>query len=223
MLFYISSVDIDDFTQKVNADVRSILLRDLVEPCLFTPNTEKANDSVTSSIPNVIFFDLSNDEKVMMRHLGMIKGSELFKFLWKQQSKKSGKHGQGVPLNLKQIYEWIWQPAYLIWKNIGKSIIDGSITLHTVDRILKIDIFRHNNQLLAKEFMLISEGKQMDWIDERLDQLKHYQTLHHYQLTAQIVVDVGESLNLTGDFHLLKALQKAVSKANVQVMHVKII
>ncbi|XP_037333444.2 E3 ubiquitin-protein ligase rnf213-alpha isoform X2 [Pungitius pungitius] len=175
----------------------------------------------------VTYFDLDEDIRNMAEVLSTFKDSHIFNVFWENAAKLlvstetdndflNEDEEEEIVATPKMIHDDIFQPSYDDYKVLYACLKDGSIRLKDVN-----DFFRHYKgkyEELTEELDLmrrVDKSSDKQWIITRVQQIEQYHELHLAVASAQMIMQVKETLCLQGDFRVLETLTE-VNHADFQ-------
>ncbi|XP_058262166.1 E3 ubiquitin-protein ligase rnf213-alpha-like isoform X3 [Hemibagrus wyckioides] len=213
-------VDIAELEKKHIVNVEQMCLDEFMEVHQLDENSSEVTGMVT-------YFNLCELTRKMAKRLHDLKDSYIFSMCWENQAKALSQTEQDeddgddtepirdmVPCTLEDIYAKIFQPCDTQYQNIYTSLMNGSITFKMVDSIFEVYKGKYNGLRKDLEIMCkINPRDNKRWIKERIHQIQQYHELHLAAESAQVIMDVKETLCPEGDFKILNKLLD-VSKAD---------
>lgn len=173
----------------------------------------------------VTYFNLCESTRKMAKRLHDLKDSYIFSMCWENQAKALSQTEQDeddgdetepirdmVPCTLDDIYAKIFQPCDTQYQDIYTSLMNGSITFKMVDSIF--EVYKGKYDGLRKDLEIMCKINPRDnkrWIKERIHQIQQYHELHLAAESAQVIMEVRETLCPEGDFKILNKLLDVVS------------
>ena len=168
------------------------------------------------------FFELPQLVKDILLQLHKVQESSTFQKLWvrcgkKAQSARVNDEAKERDLNVLNVVENVWRPAYEAWTQLVKSAYDGSLRLTGVDEFF--EGYKNRREELVEELCRIfvlgqdsGEDSQLKKIvEERVTQIHWYQQLDQYFTAAETIWKFKESMGFTGDFKVIEDVRNQVS------------
>ncbi|XP_041937940.1 E3 ubiquitin-protein ligase rnf213-beta isoform X4 [Alosa sapidissima] len=198
-------------------DLESTRLNQLVSVQPF--NLHKLCEQVASRV--VLWYRLEPEVLQMAREMSEVGDSSLLLSYWEEEAKsiKSwASSDRPVTLTLSYVCDEVWEPCFNGLRQLGLSIADSSVTFEELNRTLERagdqgDGAKIQKELVLLECMLVThEGLQSGWAEQRLPQIQQYRQLQDASESACVIMDIRDSLQLTGDFgqiHCLTQLREA--------------
>ena len=161
----------------------------------------------------VIFFDLDDKYLDMVSRIAEIKGSKIFAKLWHEYSEKS----QNKEVTMEIIFQ-IWLRICEKLKEINEQFVNGDMLLKDIDEYL--NLFQTNYSKLEDEFKLLSTflSHSRRHLDEakrnltaRIEQVKKYRKISDARQAGRAILQLKETLNLTGDFSVVEKIKEVRS------------
>ena len=122
---------------------------------------------------------------------------------------------QNMPLQLVDVVEHVWEPAFKKCCAFLESLHDKSIRLAEVD---KLDSFTKEKLILEIKQLekaichctraTIPDGK---WIESCVKRIQEYRSLQQHASAAKAFLDLKVTLELSGDFDIVERLAAKVS------------
>ncbi|KAK3552318.1 hypothetical protein QTP86_010384 [Hemibagrus guttatus] len=203
------TVDFDSLDAKSQVDIDEMELNKFMEVHQF--------DQIPSTAAGVVtYFDLDADVRDMAETLHTFKESYIFKICWESQAEDYARRAstecesddeEELWATIDLVYEDIFQPCYNKYRKIYKNLKDGSMTFEKVDLIFKAYIGKYEE--LAEDATIMAKVDPADdkrWIQRRIQQIEQYHELHLAVESAQVVLQVKQTLGLQGDFQVLEKL-----------------
>ncbi|CAG2233282.1 DIAPH2 [Mytilus edulis] len=116
-------------------------------------------------------------------------------------------------LEIDEIMEHVWKPAYKEWKDLHQQLKKGEILFRKFDAICG----RMDPDSLKKEFLILEDGKKSTWIKERIDQMTRYKNLQNCRKGASIIMEVVEEFELKGDFQPIQQIMRMLVLQELKV------
>lgn len=208
------SVEFEDLEAKHQIDIDEMELNKFMEVHSF--------EQIPSPMAGVVsYFNLDENVRNMAEILHKFKESFIFKICWETQAKDFAARAdeeyesddeEDLWATLDLIYEDVFQPCYSKYQKIYESMKNGSMTFEEVDLIFKA--YRGKYVELAEDAAIMSKLDPADdrrWIQRRIQQIEQYHELHMAVESAQVVIQVKQTLGLQGDFQVLEKLLIVVS------------
>ncbi|XP_022806308.1 E3 ubiquitin-protein ligase rnf213-alpha-like [Stylophora pistillata] len=204
-------VDLSHLRSRAQLDVTSYKIRDLCK---------RLEDNKIE----VTFFQLPAAVKEVLPILGRVRESLTFQTLWtkyenKAQTARKNDEGKKPHLNLSDVIEKVWKPAFERWTQNVASVKDGTISLGGVDKLF--DGYKNRKKELEGElsFMLkVNTGQTVTntkglkkTVEERVAQIQRYQHLDQYSNAADTIWEFKEAMGFTGDFKVVEDLRDQLS------------
>ncbi|XP_076154175.1 E3 ubiquitin-protein ligase rnf213-beta isoform X2 [Alosa pseudoharengus] len=198
-------------------DLESTRLNQLVSVQPF--NLHKLCEQVASRV--VLWYRLEPEVLQMAREMSEVGDSSLLLSYWEEEAKSIiswASSDRPVTLTLSYVCDEVWDPCFNGLRQLGLSIADSSVTFEELNRTLERagdqgDGAKIQKELVLLERMLVThEGLQSGWAEQRLPQIQQYRQLQDASESACVIMDIRDSLQLTGDFgqiHCLTQLREA--------------
>ncbi|KAJ7989846.1 hypothetical protein DPEC_G00308720 [Dallia pectoralis] len=173
----------------------------------------------------VTFFELEDVVREMAEVLHMFKDSFIFKMCWEKQAMdvaREERYDEGynveepenpVYLGPDEIKSSIFTPCFSKYDEIYKCLKNGSLRLEEVDTFFKA--YKGKYEDLKQELEIMCRNDKSDdkqWIQGRVEQIEQYHELHLAVESAQVIMQVQQTLNLQGDFQVLQTLLEVTNE-----------
>ncbi|XP_069050628.1 E3 ubiquitin-protein ligase rnf213-alpha isoform X2 [Lepisosteus oculatus] len=165
----------------------------------------------------VTYFHLDEETRQMAETLHTLKDSYIFEMCWENQAKElaAGDLNEDEETEPELvclttpgvINEEIFEPCYEIYRDIYSKLKKGILTLEEVDNVF--EVYKNRYVELEKELQNMCKVNPSDdrrWITIRIQQIQQYHELHLAVESAQVIMDVKNTLQLNGDFQVLQTL-----------------
>lgn len=157
--------------------------------------------------PKIIAFEIDRNILALLPEIIQCssKGS-LFLAIWEKYGKQvvSSIHRA---LDITEIIEQVWKPAYQEWKTFVKRLKNGDILFREFDSICG----RYDQDTLRKEFRILEGGKDANWIKQRIDQMEKFRNLANFVKGAETIMKVVKEFQLEGNFKPIEQILNMVS------------
>ncbi|KAL0993465.1 hypothetical protein UPYG_G00108340 [Umbra pygmaea] len=209
-------VDFKGLEARLRTDIEGMTLDQFMEVHPF--------DQMSSTSAGVVtFFQLEDEVREMAEVLHVFKDSFIFKLCWEKQARDLSrcdddyKHEEPEEplssLGPDDIYHDIFLPCRSNYDEIYKCLKSGSLRLEEVDVHFKA--YNGKYEELAQELDIMckidsSDNKQ--WIQRRVQQIEQYHELHLAVESAQVIMQVKQTLNLQGNFKVLQTLLEVTNE-----------
>ena len=123
---------------------------------------------------------------------------------------------QNMPLQLVDVVEHIWEPAFMKCCAFLESLQDKSIRLAEVDKLLD----SYTEEKLILEIKQLEKGichctkatiPDHKWIESCVKRIQEYHSLRQHASAAEAFLGLKGTLELTGDFDIVERLAAKVS------------
>ncbi len=162
---------------------------------------------------SVIWFGMDASVMDMLEPLEKWKDSHLFKKVWRDFGERAVSDlMQDEKLSFEAVAKDVWLPTEKECRRIYRELKSGSITLGELSQ--NFGDLRGNYETMKKEWetLSIAEGeKSHQWIEETMEKVRRYQYITQYREGANVMMQVKDAFNLSGDFVVLEVLAKSVS------------
>lgn len=151
------------------------------------------------------------------RLLSQVYPNDLFKLIWNSVNKSMCK--AKLELTFTDVVERIWHPVFAQCRELTESIYSQTIKLRDVDRYFRgfegeHIIFEHLRNLhLAITACDGKDGGTTRWIRSSVDLMQQYWALCEQGEAANIVLDLKDSLHLTGSFEVIESVASQVTES----------
>ncbi|XP_068769747.1 E3 ubiquitin-protein ligase RNF213 isoform X2 [Struthio camelus] len=165
------------------------------------------------------YYSLSQRLKEFAQKMHSFKDSLIFQQFWEEAARDTGEEyeiseEQEVPaLDLENVFDSLINPCFESYERLYDDLRSGSLTLSAVDTIFQ-ELTNHSEDIKTELNIIckLRPGEERDWVDQRLQQIQQYHELHLTFDAARTIINVKESLNLSGDFSILKNLLDITEK-----------
>ncbi|XP_047672985.1 E3 ubiquitin-protein ligase rnf213-alpha-like isoform X3 [Tachysurus fulvidraco] len=209
-------VEIAELKVKHTVNVEEMCLDEFMEAHQLDENSSDVTGLVT-------YFNLCDITRKMAKRLHDLKDSYIFSMCWENQAKTLSHTEQDddddddsdetepkrdmEPCTLEFIHAKIFQPCDSQYQRIYTSLKNASITFKMVDSIFEVykgkyDDLRKDLEIMCK----INPKDNKRWIKERIHQIQQYHDLDLAAESAQVIMDIKETLCPEGDFKILNKL-----------------
>ncbi|XP_057716646.1 E3 ubiquitin-protein ligase rnf213-alpha-like isoform X2 [Corythoichthys intestinalis] len=218
-------VDVTELDEKRHINMDEMHLNEFMEVHLY--------DQFSSNTAGVVtYFGMNEDIKQMSEDLNKFKDSHLFILCWEEESKllyaddgadEEDDDQTREQFTLRELYEEIFTPCVENYTEIYTRLKTGTIKLEEVTRLF--GDFKRKYAELEQDLNImcrVDTSTDKQWIHTRLQQIEQYHELHLAVASAEVIMEVKETLGLEGDFSVLETLLK-VSRPDFQVMELQCI
>ncbi|KAM3598560.1 uncharacterized protein V6R79_019582 [Siganus canaliculatus] len=207
------TVDVEDVEARQQVNIEDKSLDHFMEVHRF--------DQIPSAMAGVVtYFSLDEDVRNMAEALHTFRDSYLFNMFWEKQAKDLATEDMeddeaeqdiipDIMASPEVIHDEIFRPCYANYTGLYNRLKTGSITLEEVNQLF--GAFKNKYDDLAKDLDImcnIDKSTSKQWIHSRVHQIEQYHQLHFAVASAQIIMKVKDTLNLKGDFEVLKTLTR---------------
>ncbi|XP_058417797.1 E3 ubiquitin-protein ligase RNF213 isoform X3 [Diceros bicornis minor] len=179
--------------------------------------SKRLNEAVTvrlslnfSDLKWTTHYNLSPKVLEMARKIDLLKDSHIFQLFWAEAAESLGEPGEESErqiLELEEAYEDLYHPCIKKFIKLYQDLKSGEVTFGEIDAIFKDFVSKYSDLTSDLRIMCALDPKdKMDWIKERVGQIKEYHHLHQAVNSAKVILKVKENLGLTGDFRVLHTL-----------------
>ncbi|XP_054313830.2 E3 ubiquitin-protein ligase RNF213 isoform X3 [Pongo pygmaeus] len=192
-------------------------------------SSKRLNEAVTvrlstsSNSQRTTHYDLSSRVREMAGKIDLLRDSHIFQIFWREAAEPLGEpkedreaaellsepeeESERHILELEEVYDYLYQPSYRKFIKLYQDLKSGEVTLAEIDVIFKDFVNKYTDLDSELKIMCtVDHQGQRDWIKERVEQIKEYHHLHQAVHAAKVILQVKESLGLTGDFSVLNTL-----------------
>ena len=171
------------------------------------------NDSVQFNC-----FELAQPLQGMLNNyytLSHKKQSDLFDQVWACVLRRESK----AKLTLSDVVDRIWNPTFTECCQLVESVHSKSIKLRDVDQFFRgfknAHAIRNDLVILFSAIETCYNRKiaTTGWIESSVELMEQYWSLREQAEVANIVLDLKESLNLTGDFDIIEDVASKVTES----------
>ena len=159
--------------------------------------------ATTSAGIVVTFFELNDEICDMVKNVHSIKGSRIFSKLWGKYCGKTQEH----PVTLDSIKQSICDPLIKELMSVTREFISGDIILKDVMKYL--EMFNNDYEKLGKELEELlkifpdpqkSRAASKTQLSGNIQKARDYQGLFQANLAAKAIIELRDTVGLTGNF-----------------------
>lgn len=199
-VFSVDSNALFERTSEVDKMIEEGQMRDICHP----RKLDKSPASLENYQPRLCIFDIEDEVIEIVPELEKLKQSVIFQKLWEQ---KAGAIQSGTELSTAILT--VWKSVKTTWLSLCAQIADGSATFQFVQK--HVSMFQRDNEKIKREFRLMcADGESTAWIKERVVQLNCYEVLQGCQKAADIILDIKDVYDISGDFAPVEAVKLLV-------------
>ncbi|XP_008588585.1 PREDICTED: E3 ubiquitin-protein ligase RNF213, partial [Galeopterus variegatus] len=178
-------------------------------------SSKRLNEAMTVSLPTSsaskwrTHYNLSPKVREMAGKVDLLKDSHIFQIFWKEALEVLSEPEEEPErcILLEEAYDYVYSPCHQKFIELYQNLKSGDVTFAEVDVIFKDFVNKYSDLVQELQIMCSVNGHvQKDWIKERVRQIKEYHHLHQAVTSAKVILQVKESLGLTGDFSVLCTL-----------------
>ncbi|XP_055097754.1 E3 ubiquitin-protein ligase RNF213 isoform X3 [Symphalangus syndactylus] len=192
-------------------------------------SSKRLNEAVTvrlstsSNSQRTTHYQLSSQVREMAGKIDLLRDSHIFQIFWQKAAEplsepkedqeaaellsEPEEESERHTLELEEVYDYLYQPSYRMFIKLYQDLKSGQVTLAEIDVIFKDFVNKYTDLDSELKIMCtVDHQGQSDWIKERVEQIKEYHHLHQAVHAAKVILQVKESLGLTGDFSVLNTL-----------------
>ena len=219
MLISVLVVHCTALQDKLGENITIMSLNKIVDPRLMKIDDDPQKEA---DMPKLIFFQdvVSPELNKILKPLKQIQSSNVFQQLWASAGKilrRRKKEGIDYIISLDQVVADVWTSAYGKVQDIYERLASGDMPLREVKKLFE-DI-GSDPKLIKREIRVLSGGENMDWMDERLEQMKRYYRLKDFHRGAIAMLKAAKTLDLKGNFETLSSILDIVSAIIKQCKH----
>lgn len=204
------SLGLSDLSTELSRDHLSMPIESL---CCIEPSTSNSSPQFVCFLPAQPLQPILN----MYHLLSVVHWSDLFHEFWKSVLKTESK--TNVPITFGDVVSKIWNPVF----EQCCHLIDN-VRTHEI-KLSEVDIFFHHYQgcdAVFRHLYNLYSGleachgrsvQETGWINSSVHLMEQYWALCGQAEVANIILDLKESLNLTGDFEIIKHVADQVTKS----------
>uniref|UniRef100_A0A8C9LXS5 E3 ubiquitin-protein ligase RNF213 n=1 Tax=Piliocolobus tephrosceles TaxID=591936 RepID=A0A8C9LXS5_9PRIM len=192
-------------------------------------SSKRLDEAVTVRLPTSsssqrkTHYHLTPQVQEMAGTIDLLGDSHIFQIFWRKAAEPLSEPREGQEaaellsepeeeserhiLELEEVYDYLYQPSYRKFIKLYRDLKSGKVTLAEIDVIFKDFVNKYTDLVSEIKIMCtVDHQGQRDWIQERVEQIKEYHHLHQAVHAAKVILQVKESLGLTGDFSVLSTL-----------------
>lgn len=149
-------------------------------------------------------FDIPDEVLAIVPELEKWRQSMIFQKIWEQ---KASDIQQGTDLNMAILK--VWNTVKSTWLSLCTQFANGSATFRLVQK--HVLMFDRDSKKIKREFKLMCADVQSTaWIEERVMQLNSYEVLQDCQKAADIILDIKDIYDISGNFAPVQAVKLLV-------------
>ncbi|XP_017734795.1 PREDICTED: E3 ubiquitin-protein ligase RNF213 isoform X2 [Rhinopithecus bieti] len=192
-------------------------------------SSKRLDEAVTVRLPTSsnsereTHYHLSPQVREMAGTIDLLRDSHIFQIFWRKAAEplsepreeqeaaellsEPDEESERHILELEEVYDYLYQPSYRKFIKLYRDLKSGKVTLAEIDVIFKDFVNKYTDLVSELKIMCtVDHQGPRDWIQERVEQIKEYHHLHQAVHAAKVILQVKESLGLTGDFSVLSTL-----------------
>ncbi|XP_032097310.1 E3 ubiquitin-protein ligase RNF213 isoform X3 [Sapajus apella] len=191
-------------------------------------SSKRLDEVVTVRLPSfpilqrTTHYNLSPQLQEMVEKIDLLRDSHIFQIFWWEAAEplsvpeeeqeaaeflSEPEESERQTLLIEEVYDYLYFPSYRKFIRLYQDLKSGEVTLAEIDKNFKD--FENKYEDLASELEImrtVDRQGPSNWVKERVEQIKEYHHLHHAVRAARVILQVKESLGLTGDFSVLNTL-----------------
>ncbi|XP_037593188.1 E3 ubiquitin-protein ligase RNF213 [Cebus imitator] len=191
-------------------------------------SSKRLDEVVTVRLPSfpilqrTTHYNLSPQLQEMAEKIDLLRDSHIFQIFWWEAAEplsvpeeereaaeflSEPEESERQTLLMEEVYDYLYFPSYRKFIRLYQDLKSGEVTLAEIDDNFKD--FENKYEDLASELEImrtVDRQGPSNWVRERVEQIKEYHHLHHAVRAARVILQVKESLGLTGDFSVLNTL-----------------
>lgn len=195
------AVDVQELQQFVSEDLSNVSLNKLVTCTKKENQLHLVNCALSAAVIDVLPAAAKLTESMLFRSM-----------FWKQTYTTLMQQHHNTPsvplLMLDEVITKVWLPAEQKWRRLGTELLNRTVTLATLDRMLQLcgnDLSRMETELKIVDCHYIAAEK-TDWCTMLMQQIREYTMLKMSRQGALILNECRHDLGLNGDFSELEML-----------------
>uniref|UniRef100_A0A2K6UDD8 E3 ubiquitin-protein ligase RNF213 n=1 Tax=Saimiri boliviensis boliviensis TaxID=39432 RepID=A0A2K6UDD8_SAIBB len=191
-------------------------------------STKRLDEVVTVRLPSfpisqrTTHYNLSPQLQEMAEKIDSLRDSHIFQIFWQKAAESlkvpeeeqeaaelpsEPEESERQTLLIEEVYSCLYVPSYNKFISLYRDLKSGEVTLAEIDVNFKDFENKYEDLALELETMrTVDKQGPSNWVKERVEQIKEYHQLHHAVRAARVILQVKESLGLTGDFSVLNTL-----------------
>ncbi|XP_020912940.1 E3 ubiquitin-protein ligase rnf213-alpha isoform X2 [Exaiptasia diaphana] len=196
--------DTADLQRMYECDISEIEMKDICR-------RDSMSEGCQENQITVILFVLPDSLRSELTQLSMVWKSDIFQKFWMQNSRSAFKERQTnnhdeKGLTLADIQKNVFQPSLETWKQLALKLNDGVISLREVDKYFTLKNVQKEVEIMFSSLKITKNEATMR-MDERLQQIERYRSFQGYIEATETVWEFKETLQLKGDFEIVKQLR----------------
>ncbi|XP_041076276.1 E3 ubiquitin-protein ligase rnf213-alpha-like isoform X2 [Polyodon spathula] len=208
-------VDVKELQRRHHSDIELMKLNKVVVVHL-VEDTDNEDSGV------VTYFQLNEEMREMARKIHTFKDSYIFQICWENEGKSQAitdpsteelTPDPDIELTADMVNKEIFEPCFERYKRIYKNTKEGNLTLGEVDAIF--EAYKNRYEELKQDLVIMNKLEHSDdkkWIGRRIQHIQQYHELYLAVESAQVIIEVKETLGLNGDFKILETLLNVTHK-----------
>lgn len=219
MVLVLPVPEMSTLVQQHSADLQTVSLNKLV----LVQSFDAEGKLKKTGPPQVLWYNTSMNVLKMVKEMHKMHDSNLILSSWVKGAASLASTRQPtsapVPVTLKQIYEYIWDPLMTDFFKLGVSIASANITFKQLDSVLEESGDQGDGKIMKKELSLMSEmfsesGRfklEGNWVELRHRQIQEYRQIYEAAAAASAILKIAEKMKLSGNFTEIDTLSQLVT------------
>lgn len=156
--------------------------------------------------PEVIAFNLPNGQLEAI--FSVVKGckGDVFLQLWDKRGQSVSNETEKIT-GIEKLLENVLHPTMRDWQDLHTELVSGTTTFREFEKLCGQAGDQDVKELLSP----FEDGKDCNWIHERIRQMSSYRSLHIYLDAAEIIKELVDIYSMDGDFETVKRILHLVS------------
>lgn len=170
------------------------------------------------TLERVTHYNLSAHIREMAATMNSLKDSHVFRTFWAQTAQRvqgtqeEEEEGRGPRLDVEVACLTLFRICLAKFRNLYADLKAGELTFGEVHAIFNVFVDKYEDLTSDLHIMrALDPSDPGGWIQERVGQIREYHHLHRSARAAKVILEVKETLGLTGDFSLLDFVLRIVS------------
>lgn len=165
----------------------------------------------------VTHYNLSAHIREMATTTDLLKNSHIFWTFWAEAARAllppEDEEARGGPLvDIEDVYNDLYLPCFNKFRKLYEDLKSGELTFEEVHTIFGVFVNKYDELNFDLSVMCtLDRSDPSNWIQDRMGQIREYHHLHLSAMAAKVILEVKETLGLTGDFSLLYFVLRIVS------------
>lgn len=146
--------------------------------------------------------------------LDKVHANDIFGRMWRDRMRELSQ--SKIVLRIEDIRSKIWEPTFQACKDLLDELYNRSIALKKVDTVFRH--FKDTPERMETHLVQLAQGvnqclalqKDTLWVTSVVTTIKEYWCICQYGIAADVLLELQDNLQLTGDFELVNVLSEQV-------------